>query len=169
MYLASVFAGIVLLGAVACDTSQPAAPDTAATEAAIRKADADWMKAAQSKKVDDWVAFYAEDVVVLPPNDKTLNGKGAARKLIGDLVAIPGLVVTWEPTKVEVAKSGDLGYLYGTYQLSMTGPDSKPVTDKGKILEIWKKQADGSWKCVVDTWSSDLPPAGPPPAAATKS
>ncbi|HYV76218.1 MAG TPA: DUF4440 domain-containing protein [Candidatus Binatia bacterium] len=166
MYLASLIVGMMILSAAACN-SQPAAPDTAAAEAAIRKADADWVKAVQSKKAEDWVAFYSEDAVVLPPNDKTMTGKEAVRQPIADMLATPGLVLTWEPTRVEIAKSGDLGYLYGTYQESWIGPDGKPATDHGKMVEIWKKQADGSWKCIVDTWSSDLPPT-PPAAPAAK-
>jgi uncharacterized protein (TIGR02246 family) len=152
-----------LLLIAGCNSSQQAqAPDTrAADEAAVRKADADWVKAAQTKKADDWVAFYAEDAVVLPPNEKTVTGKASIRKPIADLLAQPGLSISWTPTKVEVAKSGELAYLYGTYQESATGPDGKPMDDHGKMLEIWKKQPDGTWKCIVDTWSSDLPVAPP--------
>jgi len=56
-----------------------------------------------------------------------------------------------------VAKSGELGYLYGTYELSMQEP---VVHDTGKMVEVWKKQADGKWKCIVDTFNSDLPVPG---------
>jgi len=142
-----------------CNSSPQASDTRAADEAAVRKNDADWVKAAQTKKVDDWVAFYADDAVVLPPNDKTATGKDNIRKIISDLLGLPNVSVSWTPTKAEAAKSGDLAYLYGTYQLSFTGPDGKPVDDHGKTLEIWKKQADGNWKCIVDTWSSDLPAA----------
>ena len=145
--------------------SQPA-PDTKVAEAAVRKADADWVKAAQGKKTEDWMAFYSDDVVILPPNDKTSNGKEAARKPIAELLATPGLVISWQPTKVEVANSGDMAYLYGTYQITANGPDGKPMTDNGKMLEVWKKQADGSWKCILDTWNTDLPAAPPAPAPA---
>jgi ketosteroid isomerase-like protein len=31
------------------------------------------------------------------------------------------------------------------------------VLERGKYLSVWKKQSDGSWKCVADTWNSDLP------------
>jgi len=62
-----------------------------------------------------------------------------------------------------VAKSGELGYLYGTYSLAIKdlkgGP---PIHDAGKLVEIWKKQADGKWKCIVDTYNSDLPVAPAP-------
>jgi ketosteroid isomerase-like protein len=148
-----VFAVLMIMG---CNSGQQV-PDTRADEAAVRKADADWVKAAQTKRVDDWVTFYADDAVVLPPNDRTVTGKDSIRKPVGDLLGLPNLSISWTPTKVEVAKSGDLAYLYGTYQLSATGPDGKPMDDQGKMLEIWKKQADGNWKCIVDTWSSDLP------------
>ena len=102
---------------------------------------------------------FTDDAVVLPPNDKTVTGKDNIRKPIAELLGLPSLSISWTPTKVEVAKSGDLAYLYGTYRLSATGPDGKPMDDHGKMLEIWKKQADGNWKCIVDTWSSDLPAA----------
>jgi hypothetical protein len=88
MYLASLIVGMMILSAAACN-SQPAAPDTAAAEAAIRKADADWVKAVQSKKAEDWVAFYSEDAVVLPPNDKTMTGKEAVRQPIADMLTTP--------------------------------------------------------------------------------
>jgi ketosteroid isomerase-like protein len=29
------------------------------------------------------------------------------------------------------------------------------VTDKGKYLTIYAKQADGSWKAIADTFNSD--------------
>jgi len=143
-----------------------AAPDTrAADEAAIRKADADWVKAAQTKQVDAWVAFYADGAVVLPPNEKLATGRESIRKSVAPLLGLPGLAITWQASKVEVARSGDLAYLYGAYEISWDESGGRRATDLGKIVEIWKKQPDGNWKCVLDTWNSDLPTA---PAAAAK-
>jgi ketosteroid isomerase-like protein len=143
-----------------CDSTVKQPGSTrAADEAAVRQTDENWNKAAQSKKVDDWVAFYSEDAVLLPPNDKKASGKESNRKVIADLLALPGLALSWEPAKVEVAQSGDLAYTQGSYQLTSTAAKGKSWTDRGKTLEIWKKQADGTWKCVADMWSSDLPAA----------
>lgn len=138
--------------------SKPPASSPAADEAAVRQTDEDWNKAAQSKKVDDWVAFYADDAVLLPPNEKKADSKDGIRKSIGGLLALPGLSVHWAPAKVEVARSGDLAYTQGSYTLTTTDAKGKPTTDQGKTVEIWKRQEDGSWKCIVDMWSSDLPP-----------
>ncbi len=150
---------LVLLG---CTSAQQQPPDTrAADEAVIRKTDADWVKAAQSKQVDAWMAFYSDDAVVLPPNEKTANSKDRIRKAIAGLLGLPGLSIKWQPARVEVARSGDIAYAYGAYELTTDDSKGKPVTDHGKILEVWKKQADGGWKCIVDTWNSDLPAAPP--------
>jgi uncharacterized protein (TIGR02246 family) len=138
------------------------ATDLKADEAAIRKADADWVEAARSKRVDAWLAFYTEDAVVLPPNDKVANGREGARKSVADLLSLPALSITWQPTNVAVARSGDLAYLTGAYSISFKGDNGEPLTDQGKLLEVWKKQPDGKWLCTADIWNSDLP-ASPPP------
>ncbi len=150
------------MAALACNNAPPPEqPDMRASdEAAIRKTDANWAQSAQTKQADLWVAYYTDDAVVLPPNDKTATSKESIHKIIEDLLSLPGLTIQWHLTKVEVARSGDIAYGYGTYELSYTGPKGKPVTDTGKVLETWRKQPNGEWKCSVDTWNSDLP-AGP--------
>jgi ketosteroid isomerase-like protein len=148
--------GFVVLGIAilmtACNSvqqSQPAGGTRAADEAAIRKADADSVKAAQTKRLTTGVAFYSDDAVVVPPNDKAANSKDSFRKTMVDFLALPDLSVTRQLVKLEVARSGDLAYLYGAYEMTTNGADGQLVTDRGKNLEIWKKQADGNWKCIL--------------------
>jgi ketosteroid isomerase-like protein len=156
----------VAFAAAGCNSAQqPAAPDTrTADEAAVRKADGDWSKAAQTKQVDAWMAFYSDDVVALPPNEKVANTKDNIRKSVGELLALPSMAISWRPTKVEVARSGDIAYSFGAYEFTANDAHGKPITENGKYVEIWKKQADGSWKCAVDIWNPDtpvMPPAAP--------
>lgn len=127
----------------------------------IRTLDTKWVTTAQSKDVNAWLAFYSDDVALLPPNDKTTIGREAARKSISELLSLPHLVISWNTTKSDV--SGDLGYLVGAYTLAFDGPNGTRINDTGKTLSIWKRQADGSWKCVADTWSSDAPATPPTP------
>jgi len=137
------------------------------TEQALRDADAAWSKAAGSKDVDKTVSYYSADAIVLPPNAPIATTKEEIKKIWQDMLASPGLVISWKATKVEVAKSGDLGFVSGTYELTMNDATGKPATDKGKYVEVWEKKADGKWKCGTDTWNSDLP-ASPPAPAETK-
>jgi ketosteroid isomerase-like protein len=139
------------------------AGDTKA-EQALREADAAWSKAAESKDLDKTVSYYSDDATVLPPNASAATTKEAIRKVWQDMLATPGFVISWKATKVEVAKSGDLGFVSGTYEVTMNDASGKPVSEKGKYVEVWKKQADGKWKCGTDTWNSDLPASAPAPA-----
>jgi ketosteroid isomerase-like protein len=148
----------LLLLSTACQT-QTQADTRAADQAALTNLDAEWSKAAGAKDVDKTVSYYSDDALVLPPNSPALTGKAPIRAMWSGMLNAPGFGGGWKATKVEVARSGDLGYVTGSYELTETNASGKPVTDKGKFLEIWKKQADGSWKCTADMFSSDLPAA----------
>src|ERR1019366_8795347 len=145
----------LLLIASACTPPPP--PDTrAADEAAIRDADAQWAKTAGAKDLDGTVAYYTDDATVLPPNAPMTTGKQAIRAVWAELLG-PGTSITWQANKVEVARSGDLSYILGIYQLTVKDAQGNPVNDIGKFVEVWKKQADGKWKVVADIFNSDLP------------
>ena len=136
----------------------------AADERAIRETDIEFSKAGAAKDLERAVAFYAEDAALLEPNAPIVMGKEAIRTAWSQLIAKPGFAISWQPTKVEVSRGGDLGYTMGTYELTTHDPTGKPETDRGKYVTVWKKQPDGSWKAAADIFNSDLPA----PAAATK-
>ena len=155
----------LLLLAAAC--TQQAPPDTrAADEAAIRDADAQWAKTAGAKDLEGTVAYYSDDATVLPPNSPMVTGKQGIRAVWAEMLG-PDTSISWQAGKVEVARSGDLAYIMGTYQLTMKDPQGNPVNDKGKFVEVWEKQADGKWKVGADIFNSDLPVA-PAPAEGKK-
>ena len=144
----------LFLASLLCTAS---AADTKAIEQNLRDLDDQWSATAGAKDLEKTVAFYSEDAMVLPPNASAATSKEAIRRVWQDLLASPGLVISWKTTKVEVAKSGDLACLSGTYDLTMNDPSGKPINDRGKYVEVWEKQGDGKWKCGTDIWNSDLP------------
>jgi uncharacterized protein (TIGR02246 family) len=145
---------------IAClSLGTPVQAQTSSLESTLRGLDAEWSAAAASKNLDKTVSYYSDDAVVLAPNTATLTTKEGIRDIWKGLLADPSATVSWKATRVEIAKSGDMACISGTYELTMTGPDSKPVNDRGKYLEVWEKQADGKWKCGADAWNTDLPAA----------
>ena len=56
------------------------------------------------------------------------------------LASVPA-PTTWEPIASEVSASADLGYSYGRY----SGGEQR-----GHYVRMWKRQADGAWKIVLD-------------------
>ena len=130
-----------------------------ANEKAVRDADEQWSKVAGAKDLDKTVAFYTDDAVVLPPNQAAVTTKDGIRNLWkGFLDSLTD--ISWKTTRVEMAKSGDMGYLIGTYEMTLKDGSK----DKGKYCEVWRKQADGKWKVSADMFSSDLPAPGAPAA-----
>ena len=146
---------------VATSCAPSATSDTRAADAsAIHALDEQWSATAARNDLEGTVAFYADDAVLLPPNAPIARDQKSIRESWAGLLG-PNTAVSWNVSKVEVAKSGEIGYLYGTYQLSIKDPKGGPaINDTGKLLEIWKRQPDGKWKCIVDTYNSDLPIPG---------
>jgi ketosteroid isomerase-like protein len=132
-------------------------------EKSIKDLDAQWSAAAAAKNVDKTVSYYSSDAIVLPPNAKAATTKAAIRaQWKGDLDSM--IKGSWKSTRVEVAKSGDMACSTGTYSWTYKDDGGKTIKDHGKYLEVWKKQADGSWKCTADCWNSNLPMPGSAPA-----
>jgi len=138
----------------------PPAPDTHDADVkAIRDLENAQMQGATAKDVDKMCAVYADDASVFMPDSPVLNGVAAIKAAMKPIVADKSFSATFVEDKVEVAKSGDLGYLYGTYTMTMTDPKTKKVlSEKGTDVMVYKKQADGGWKAVVDIMSEYAPP-----------
>jgi uncharacterized protein (TIGR02246 family) len=132
--------------------SQPAAAvDTrAADEAAIRAADLGWSKAAGDKDAAKTASYYAESAVLMAPGSPVTTGRDAIQKAFAGMMGDPNFALSFAPTKVVVSKSGDMAYEIGDYQLTLSGKKDKPFTTKAKYIVVWEKQADGSWKSIVD-------------------
>jgi uncharacterized protein (TIGR02246 family) len=131
---------------------------------ALKATELAWVKDAGSKDVDKFLSYYADDATVLFPNAPAISGKADIRAALQPMFSDPNFAIQFGPTKVDVAKDGDLGYTQGTYSMLMTDPKTKASTmDRGKYLTIFKKQADGSWKSVEDMISSDMPAPGSSP------
>src|ERR1700722_8017413 len=159
---------VAILFAAGCGENKP--PDTrAADEKAIRDLDAQGSKAAAARDVDGTVSYYSDDASLLAPNAPIASDKQSIRSSWASLLG-PDTSLSWQANKVEVARSSDLAYLVGTYQLNTKDAQGKPVSNNGKFVKFWKKQADNKWKVVADIFNSDLPVVQPrPPAAKPRS
>ena len=157
---AAVLSLSLLLFATGC---QQAPPDTHDADVkAIKDLEAAWVQAFNTRDIGKTTAFYADDATVLIPNAPAFNGTDAIKGGLKPMLDDPGFKLTFGATKVDVAKSGELGYSQGPYTMTTTDPATKkPADDKGKYLTVYKKQADGNWKAVEDTFMTDMPVSAP--------
>ena len=121
----------------------------------IRALDSEWSRAAQSKDVDKMVSYYSDDASAFPFNAPIATGKEQIRQLWLALMAKPGFSLSFAPTKIDVAKSNDLAYEAGTFELKMNDAQNNPTTTNGKYVVCWKKSAKGEWKVQFDIFNTD--------------
>lgn len=115
----------------------------------LKGADLEFCKAAAARGLDGWLAYLANDAVIFPAAGPIVTGLAAIKGSYAKSGFTPeGL--TWTPVGADVAASGELGYTYGTWEWKGKGHDGKLVVERGKYATVWKKQADGSWKLVLD-------------------
>ncbi len=140
---------------VGCNSDSKSVPTSRDVDVeAIRQADLAWSAAQAADGLDGAMSFYVDDAILLPPSSPMAIGKAAIREASAAIDS-PGFSVSWKPMKVEVAQSGELGYAIGNLEGNYVDSEGNLVPVKGKYVEIWKKQTDGSWKVAVDMFSTD--------------
>jgi uncharacterized protein (TIGR02246 family) len=127
--------------------------DLAAEEAAIRALNVEWVAAVAAQDAAGNAAFYAPDGAIMPPGGAMAQGPDAVAQVWQSFFDLPGFVLTFEPTYIEVSAAGDLAYDIGTYSLAFDS-DQGPVQDNGKYVVVWKK-VDGVWKVAADIFNSN--------------
>ena len=152
--LTALFMAVIL---VSCTETKIV--DTAAEASALMQVSRDWSASVATGDLETIVGYWADDAVILAPDMEPMKGKEAIRGFVRGSLEVPGFSISWEPTEAFISTSGDIGYLIEQGQ--MTWADTLGNLNKSihKTVTIWKKQADGSWKCVVDTWNNSPSPA----------
>jgi ketosteroid isomerase-like protein len=88
-----------------------------------------------------FLRFLSDECVMFNPNP--VNGKEIYRNRKEN-----GIHLTWHPTFVEVAHSGDFGISSGPWEIRASKIDT-PVS-YGHYFSIWEVQKNGAWKLVLD-------------------
>lgn len=144
------------LGTVAIASSLFAAEpenknETALAEAhkAIDKGNAQWIEAWDKADASLIAALFANDGVLLGRNGKFFKGPEQIFQRQKTVMESAGKGVKCTVTTVDLWLDGDVAYETGKYSYQFQ-EKGKPVTEEGRYVTIWKRQADGAWKIVTD-------------------
>jgi len=144
----SAIALVAGVAAIACNVAKAA--DAAAQ---IRKIDKQWVAAIAKKDPNAIAQFYTADGAILAPGAPIAQGRAAVAKVWKGFVGLKDFSLTFAPTKINVAKAGDMAYELGTYALSFK-TDKGPVQEKGKYVVVWKKVGK-TWKAAADIFNNN--------------
>ena len=93
-----------------------------------------------------FAAFIADEGILFRPT-AVLGKKWMRENPLPPSTTRPWLA--WQPIFAFVSSAGDLGYTTGPWQYKKDIKDAQP-TAFGNFMTVWKKQADGTWKYIVD-------------------
>jgi len=81
------------------------------------------------------------------------HGLPGIREAVAGFLAMKGKL---DLQVTRVLEASDLALVIGAWSFTGTGPDGKPVTLSAKSADVLRRQADGTWRFVIDnTWGTD--------------
>lgn len=147
-------------GLLGCASPAKPSPPAAGTDAAVLyETDRRFSQTASMLGVAEaFSQFLAERAVRLANGELPIEGRKA---IYEHLLQVGDAHLEWQPVAAEVARSGELGYTWGFYEVRAREPGGRAVTGYGKYTTIWQKQPDGAWKVILDIGNPGPRPPAP--------
>ncbi len=140
------------------------APSAGPSDAFLDSALTTFITSMKAKDATPAMALYADNAVSYTPNVDPLVGKAAIAEYNKQWFA--GIDAdSLAGGRDGLVSSGDVAVETGWYYFKgrMFG---QAAEDRGRYLNVWQRQGDGSWRIVRDMANSSLPlPGTQPPAA----
>src|SRR5215510_14850295 len=116
-----------------------------------------FFRATQAGDVKTLVSFAADDVVSMSPNDCTVYGKAEYQSWWEEYFQYFRLVAFSESER-SIVINGDFAVEHSGYMIAVAPlSGGTRIRDDGRILTIWKRQLDGSWRMCQTMWNSTSP------------
>ena len=99
------------------------------------------------------LALYEPDAALIPEPGVVVHGLDEIGPALQGFLDLGGTMSLDTKTSVVV---GDLAYLTNRWSLTGTDPDGNPFEMGAVTAEMVRRQADGSWRFVIDNAWGDL-------------
>ena len=98
-------------------------------------------------------ALYTEDAVLIPPGEPLVRGREAIEEYWRGAIELGGIREVSVET-MDALSSGSLGYETGSFVLTVNGPDGEAVIDRGRYIELLRREPDGRWLSTHGIWNA---------------
>lgn len=132
--------------------AQPSQPESETLRQCVEDVTARWEEAFNRGDAGACAALYTDDATVLPPDSVVVHGKQAIEALFKDWLE-EGVANASLGTE-QVGSSGDLAYQVGMHAADELLEDGTIERGVGQIVNLLKRQADGSWKLHVSIYNT---------------
>ncbi|MEW6321571.1 MAG: DUF4440 domain-containing protein [Acidobacteriota bacterium] len=146
---------VAALAAGACSRQSNGGPVFGQADGqAIRERSQAVAAAFSAANLDQLLALYSPESILMPPQAPTVRGRDAIRTFFEDMLKNGGGQL--ESSTTDVGGAGELAYEAGTYVLHQKAADGTATRDRGKYMSVWRKRGNNPWMIDYTIWSSDL-------------
>ena len=106
-----------------------------------------------SGNLESLMPLYESDAAFVPQPGVLAHGEPGVSEALTGFISMNG-ELDLEVTRV--LEVDDLALVIGVWSFNGTGPDGEPVHLEAKNADVLRRQADGSWRFVIDNpWGTD--------------
>lgn len=134
----------------------PGERNSASFEQAVARLNRESVEAFNRGDAEACARFYAENAKMLLPDRPPIEGRKGIEECLRAYAASGLRLMPVEPS--EIVSSGDIGYCAGTYRFEVPSESGAGMIGAGKFVTVLRRQPDGSWKAVVDSFFLDVKP-----------
>ena len=159
-YLPAVILAIGILGG--CGKAAPAAVGQSAAvrdSAAVEAATTAFHQSLRTNDLEGFMAYVADDVVFMPPGEPLVRGRDGVRAWVTAFLGqyrTSALTLANREVFVGTGWAVETGTFEWTLQPTAGG---SAVVDRGSYMQVWKQQADKTWRFAREVYNSSVPPA----------
>ena len=145
--------GLCILGMTACTKKADIESDTEAISSLTKEILRSWNEG----DYEGYMALIDDDAIFMPPNASAITGIDALRSLYR--VSFDQLTFDITISTEEIHVCDDWAFTRETWIGSMTPKNGgEPIRPNNKVIGIYRKQSDGSWKLWRAIYNSNLDP-----------
>lgn len=103
--------------------------------------------------LDILMTLYEADAAFAAQPGALQHGLSGVRESLAGFIAMKG---TLDLRVTRVLQASDLALVAGVWSFKGTGADGEPVELSGHNADVLRRQADGTWRFVIDNpWGTD--------------
>jgi len=127
--------------------------EVSASKVELGQMNRDFAAALNAKDAKAAAALYTEDAVLIPPGEPVVRGREAIEEYWRGAIESGGVRDVSVET-MDALSSGSLGYETGSFVLTANGPDGEAVVDRGRYVELLRREPDGRWLSTHGIWNA---------------
>ncbi|MBN1359161.1 MAG: DUF4440 domain-containing protein, partial [Sedimentisphaerales bacterium] len=117
-----------------------------------------WAAATAGSDVEGVLSCLYDGAVLYPGDGPAVHGQSDILVFQTACRTTPGFHQIFAPVEAYVSPAGDLGYTVGQFETFTSNSEGIPIVASGRYVNVWRRDAEGSWKSSLSIHSPLSPP-----------